>query len=278
MTAGSTRATSFISTQEHRRFIRVRRRCSGSIATSACVMAQRASARPLSACRYARWHKAAPLLTVWGPRDPSDLEIYAHLAQARAVFYTPSVGSTLRELRQDLPWLLDRVDHCIDEHVRPQKVGQVRYVSRHTRYVEMVIVDEAERLSTTALEYMRDVFDRQGIGLILIGMPGIEKRMARYPQLFSRVGFAHQYRPLQDAELTFVLTRRWRDLGLALDDRRFHRRASGSRPSFGSQVAISRLLHRLFVQIERVLKINGLATISEDVVEAARSTLVIGVT
>ncbi|MFO5713166.1 AAA family ATPase, partial [Klebsiella pneumoniae] len=70
------------------------------------------------------------------------------------------------------------------EHVRPQKVGQVRYVSRHTRYVEMVIVDEAERLSTTALEYMRDVFDRQGIGLILIGMPGIEKRMARYPQLF----------------------------------------------------------------------------------------------
>jgi hypothetical protein len=33
-----------------------------------------------------------------------------------------------------------------------------------------------------------------------------------------------------------------------------------------------RLLHRLFVQIERILKINGLSVITDDVVEAARST------
>jgi len=36
------------------------------------------------------------------------------------------------------------------------------------------------------------------------------------------------------------------------------------------------LLHRLFVQIERILRINGLNAITDDVVEAARSTLVIG--
>ncbi len=39
-----------------------------------------------------------------------------------------------------------------------------------------------------------------------------------------------------------------------------------------------RLLHRLFVQIERILRLNELTVITEDVVEAARSTLVIGVT
>jgi len=39
-----------------------------------------------------------------------------------------------------------------------------------------------------------------------------------------------------------------------------------------------RVLHRLFVQIERVLLINELNVITEDVVEAARSTLVIGAT
>ena len=37
-----------------------------------------------------------------------------------------------------------------------------------------------------------------------------------------------------------------------------------------------RLLHWLFVQIGRILKINDLSVITEDVVEAARSTLVIG--
>ena len=39
-----------------------------------------------------------------------------------------------------------------------------------------------------------------------------------------------------------------------------------------------RLLHRPFVQIERILRINELSVITEDIVEAARSTLVIGAT
>ena len=37
-----------------------------------------------------------------------------------------------------------------------------------------------------------------------------------------------------------------------------------------------RLLERLFPQISRVLKINQLETITDDVIEAAASTLVVG--
>ena len=37
-----------------------------------------------------------------------------------------------------------------------------------------------------------------------------------------------------------------------------------------------RLLHRLLVQTERILRINELVGLSEDVVEAARETLIIG--
>ncbi len=230
--------------------------------------------KTLSARRYARWDGAVDLLMTWGARQASDLKIYADLARARAVFYTPTVGSTLRELRQDLPRLIDRVDICIDQHVR--RKDQI-IVSPRKHHVELLIVDEADRLSNTGLEYLRDLFDRQGIGLLMIGMPGIEKRMERYPQLFSRVGFAHQYRPLQNQELTFVLTRRWRDLGLAMDEADFT-----DAQAVATIVRITggnfRLLHRLFVQIERILRINGLNTITDDVVEAARSTLVIGVT
>jgi hypothetical protein len=100
--------------------------------------------------------------------------------------------------------------------------------------------------------------------VILIGMPGMEKRLSRYPQLYSRIGFAHHYRPLQGDELTFVLTRHWRRLGLALDDAVFtdaQAIASIARITGGN----FRLLHRLFVQIGRILKINGLAVVTDDV-------------
>jgi hypothetical protein len=139
----------------------------------------------------------------------------------------------------------------------------------------MLVIDEAERLSNQAIEYARDLFDRTNIGLIFIGMPGIEKRLARYPQLYSRVGFAHHYRPLRGVELAFVLQNHWHQLGLSFSDNDFtdnQAMASIARVTGGN----FRLLQRLFVQIERILRINDLSMISDDVVEAARSTLVIG--
>ena len=94
-------------------------------------------------------------------------------------------------------------------------------ITCHELHLEMPIVDEAERLSVTALEFIRYIFDRRGVGVILIGMPGMEKRLSRYPQLYSRVGFAHHYRSLQGDELSFVQTRHCRKLGLTPDDAAF---------------------------------------------------------
>ena len=191
------------------------------------------------------------------------------------MFHTPTVLGTLRSLRDTLDEHMVRVGICIVELADADGAGPG--VRDKRRLVEVLIIDESERLPTTAIELIRDIFDRTGVGVILIGMPGLEKRLSRYPQLFSRVGFAHHYRPLQGDELTFVLTRHWRRLGLALDDADFtdtQAIAAIARITGGN----FRLLHRLFVQIGRILKINDLSVITEDVVEAARNTLVIGAT
>jgi DNA transposition AAA+ family ATPase len=271
--AAGERKGAFIATKEHRRFVEFanavrRHRYIGLCYGPAGV------GKTLSARRYTRWNEAEPLLTTWGPREESDTNVYATLAQSRAVLFTPAVCCPFGELRNDVKRLISRVNICIDNHVYRDEVVRTALPLNPT---ELLIVDEAERLSTTALEYLRDIFDRTGMGVILIGMPGMEKRLSRYPQLYSRVGFAHHYRPLQGDELTFVLTRHWRRLGLALDDTDFtdtQAVASIARITGGN----FRLLHRLFVQIGRILKINGLSAITDDVVAAARSTLVIGAT
>ena len=264
----------FIATKEHRRFTEFANAIRTHRTLGLCV-GPAGVGKTLSARRHANWDLAEPLLQTWGPREPSDETVYAALARSRTVFHTPTVGGTLRELRKDLDLLTSRVDICIKQHGSPTSDGKC-FVSRDSM-VELIIIDEAERLSTSAVEHLRDVFDRTNIGLMLIGMPGIDKRLARYPQLYSRVGFAHHYRPLQGDELTFVLTRHWRKLGLSLDSADFtdtQAIAAISRITSGN----FRLLHRLFMQMERILHINALSVITEDVVEAARSTLVIGAT
>lgn len=265
------RAGAFIATKEYRRFVEFadavrRERYIGLCFGPAGV------GKTLSARRYTHWNTAETLLTQWGPRTPSDHDVYAALARSRAVFYTPTTTSTLRQIDHELTELFTRVDICIDQHIdRSQK----NVTGPRARYVDLLVIDEADRLSPNALEHLRDRFDRAPLGLLLIGMPGIDKRLARYPQLYSRIGFAHQYRPLGPDELTFVLTRHWRRLGLTLDPEDYtdaQALAAITRITRGN----FRLVHRLFVQIERILKINELHLITNDVIEAARSTLVIG--
>jgi DNA transposition AAA+ family ATPase len=123
----------------------------------------------------------------------------------------------------------------------------------------LIIVDEADRLKTVSLEQVREVFDAGNVGLVLIGIPGLEKRLARYPQFYSRVGFVHEYRSLGVPELRRLLAGGWAPPGV--------RRAGTGEMDDEAVAAVIRvtggnfrLLDRLMTQVERVL---GMATIRD---------------
>jgi DNA transposition AAA+ family ATPase len=135
-------------------------------------------------------------------------------------------------------------------------------------------VDEANRLKDVGLEQIRDIADRGEIGLVLLGMPGLDKRLQRAPQLYSRIGFVHEMEPLSEEETRFFLAQRW------------SHRVSAHSADFTDQEAIvaimritqgnMRLIDRLMKQVERVLTANQLTVVTKEVVETARKNLIIG--
>jgi DNA transposition AAA+ family ATPase len=137
---------------------------------------------------------------------------------------------------------------------------------------KLIVVDESDRLRIASLEQLRAVFDAGGIGLILVGMPGIEKRLARYPQFYSRVGFVHEFRPLSTRETNRLLMKDWCPAGVILPEMNSETVAAIVRTTGGN----FRLLNQVLTQMERIAKINGLDRLDKTVVEAARQSLVIG--
>jgi len=140
---------------------------------------------------------------------------------------------------------------------------------------DLIMIDEADRLKMVGLEHLRDIYDREEFGLVLVGMPGIEKRLARYAQLYSRVGFVHQFHSLSTEEVRFILEHKWQQIGVRLQPDDF-----SDMEAVSAVIRITggnfRLIHRLCTQIERILQINEMRMVTKEVVEAAREQLVIG--
>jgi DNA transposition AAA+ family ATPase len=267
--------------------------------------------KTLSARHYAAWDDFEALPSVWQASD----EALAAFDGADTVLYTPEIVnsprvvsenvtqlcSSLRRIREEprrrvesiasrarareeaerrhesllkVDWFAPRVPRD-DEPVPPISAIVVEPHRPPLAPVQLILVDEADRLKVATLEQLRDLFDRNEVGLVLIGMPGIEKRLARYPQLYSRVGFVHAFHSLRSEEIRRLLTEHGPEVGLTLP-------VSGisDQEAIAAIIRITggnfRLLRRLLSQVDRILGINQLQAITAAVVEAARESLVIG--
>src|SRR6266852_5063565 len=298
----------FMVTNEHRRFVEFCEVCRRYRYIGLCYGAAGVG-KTLSAQHYAHWF---PLQAYALSPFASEADVAA-VAGSTTVFYTPGrIAQDIQIKRHQLRTLA--IDVWLREQEAQQKARRQAETCMRLKKVEapavhsgnvvqiyvsaaapspdiatayaqrrmdtpdptdLIIIDEADRLKTASLEQVRDIFDHGGIGVVFIGMLGFEKRLSRYPQLYSRVGFVHAFRPMSAAQVRDLLQRKWVPSGVALPE--------GGITDEEACAAIIRvtggnfrLLHRLLTQIARLVEINALQTVTSHVVEAARESLVIG--
>lgn len=266
----------FIETQEHRRFTEFCDACRRYRYIGLCYGAPGVG-KTVSAETYSAWQGVQALADLTRTTIPGEIESSNHQVLEhqdfthQALFYTVPVAVSpgqvardVNQLRMQLNYVL-MATHTVD-------ISQPQHAEHDL--VELIIIDEADRLGTVPLEQVRDIYDRSHLGVVLIGMPGIERRLARYPQLYSRIGFVHHFRPLSVIEMRQVVPHLWQNMAI-------HNQAL-SEDVLLSIMRITggnfRLIQRLLSQLERIMAINHLSAATKEALETARTSLIIGIT
>jgi DNA transposition AAA+ family ATPase len=196
----------------------------------------------------------------------------------RAVLYTPEVITSPHAILAAIDILRTKLNYAVvDAKQANQDCTETHRNARN--YTELIIIDEADRLPVKSLEQLRDIYDRGNykgrLGLVLVGMSGLEKKLARYAQLYSRVGFVHSMGTVSRQETIPIIEYKWQQLNIpySVED-------PTTQETIAAIINITncnlRLIKRLFEQIARVLMINGLDSIDKEVVHVASEMLVIG--
>jgi DNA transposition AAA+ family ATPase len=301
--------STLVETLEHRRFAEFCDACKRYRYIGLCYGSPGVG-KTLSARNYANWDK----VQAYWKHQSKTKPLLKEVSKGTVVFYTSPVVSSPGRLEHDISKtrsllhnaaierirryedarmtrLLNRAEKLRDPKRNPDGYRSVQAVNAENAFYEqrnramrvastspdptaLLVIDEADRLKMAGLEQVRSIFDHGGIGLVLIGMPGIEKRLARYPKFYSRIGFVHEFRPLGAGQIRQLLEQGWVPPGVSLPNQPWDPETVATiiRMTGGN----FRLLNRLLTQMERILEINSLRQVTKAVVEAARESLVIG--
>lgn len=84
-------------------------------------------------------------------------------------------------------------------------------VDRLSSTGRLVIIDEAEQLPYRALEMVRRLHDKAGIGILMTGMPRLFHNLrgikGEFEQLYSRVSLYIELQPLKDSDIQLIVSR-----------------------------------------------------------------------
>lgn len=160
--------------------------------------------RMLAVLQYAQF--ASDMAVIAGGPGIGKTEVCRHYKATAANVWlvtmepsTGGVGGLLREL-------------CFEMRLEVRE--QVQLARRVCQRIEdtrgLIVVDEAQHLATAALDQLRAIHDRTGVGICIVGNEAVYARLegggrkAQFAQLFSRVGMRLTQAGPRDADIAML--------------------------------------------------------------------------
>jgi DNA transposition AAA+ family ATPase len=142
------------------------------------------------------------------------------------------------------------------------------YRTQQQRFMELVIIDKAHRLSFKCLETITDFSKKHKMGIAFIGPPGFDRRIRNYEQMDKHVGFYHVFNTPRTDELRVILEARWQSQQITIDE---------SAVQMLQKVTSSNIqkLVNINAEMSRVCELNSITVITPDLVELASKTLLL---
>ena len=144
----------------------------------------------------------------------------------------------------------------------------VRVVNKLNGSGRLIIIDEAEHLPYRALELIRRVHDKAGVGIAYCGMPRLEKNVQgdrnRYAQLNSRISAPCRAKLLDNADIKAYIESRFAHY----EDNVIEHCARTSRRNF-------RLLSHLVMWGQELMRKNARDTLDNEIIDSASQMLAV---
>lgn len=195
------------------------------------------------------------------------------VAMRRTAYFSAPPASTPKMVSNQVEHSRNLLSWLVDVAMENEAQEDEKVLENVGDRTELLIVDEAQFLQNQALEQLRYEYDRGDFGLILMGMPGLDKILARYKQFHSRVGDVYRFKPLGDNSVRQILARP--DLlGTNLTAEAFPEAVvpavvTATQGNF-------RKIRMLAQRVERILALNKMEVATPHVVKTANSQLLPG--
>ncbi len=128
-----------------------------------------------------------------------------------------------------------------------------------TKTQSVIVIDEADKINPTLLEWIRDLADLTFTPFALVGEPLLLHKMGRERRRWRRILRAVEFKPVSSKDILFF-AKQASDINLTADQAEMLREKSGG--DFG-------LVERDMLQLEELVAVNKPGKITDDLVKAA---------